>query len=90
MIQRVNQETLLCMTMPLTKVTEEKSKIINPLLLSTYLTHGYALRSKVKKKKSILIYNKNCKCKLEQCKTARESEAESMFWKIVNCRVSEF
>lgn len=49
-IQKVNQETILCTTIPLTNITEEKSNNKNPLLLSTYLTHGYALRSKEKKK----------------------------------------
>lgn len=46
MIEKVNEETLLCITSLLTKVTEANSKIINPLFLSTYLTHGYAFTSK--------------------------------------------
>lgn len=46
MIEKVNEETLLCITSVLTKVTEANSKIINPLFLSRYLTHGYTFTSK--------------------------------------------
>lgn len=56
MIEEVNQETLLCIIIPLTKSNEANSKIINPLFLNTDLIHGYTLKPKVLKKRRINKY----------------------------------
>lgn len=44
MIKKVYLETSLCIKMLLTKVTGANANIINHLFISTYLTHGCALR----------------------------------------------